>query len=772
MTETLVDRLAQALDSALRFNPAEADAPIALLWPDEHRQWESIIPALQQRRRVVGYGEYDPEGRQGPAYWLRCVIVGALPLDDAPDGIPIVYLPGISRSHLRSIKEAPAEVVPLASLQHRSLWFTHMNGKDWSVRALLSDPDRGLGLNVAGDEATAAALPKSLGHLANQQVSSLEAHYINAPFLNNLVNPDPVRSILSWLDDPSAARERPGQAGWSAFVDQCQVDYGVDPERDGELAGARRLGEAEGAWAEVWRRFRESPSDFPGIVDRLRAAEPEELFPKPAGAWPSRAAEAEDSLRIALSALADEPVGAARQRILELEAEHKERRGHVWADLGHTPVVLALEHLAEVARLTPNGPAGTTVDDIAGWYATEGWRVDRSVLAALNEVDAKADLNPVAAALTATYRPWLDLHARSLQAAVGTAANAGTYVATAAPMTAAGDVVVFIDGLRLDVAHLLADQLEGGGATAPLSTGFAALPTVTQNSKPVLVPVDQSVFVAGDGLAARRGDDGPAAGVSVLRGLLNQAGVQVLGPNDLGDPTGVAWTETGELDHLGHSQGLRFVQVIGEQVQRISRRIEELLDNGWQRVTVVTDHGWLLLPGGLPKNDQLPVALTEAKKGRCARLKVGATTDLPTVPWHWDPNTRIAAAPGISCFEANQEYEHGGVSPQECVVPRLVVTRSGSSMQTNAAITKAQWRGLMLRVEFAELPDGATVDLRTEAGDPGSSIAEMARITGGQGKVLLLVEDDDLEGVPAHLVIVASDGTLLQSRPTTVGQNR
>ncbi len=139
-----------------------------------------------------------------------------------------------------------------------------------------------------------------------------------------------------------------------------------------------------------------------------------------------------------------------------------------------------------------------------------------------------------------------------------------------------------------------------------------------------------------------------------------------------------AWTETGEIDHKGHDLGVRLAHELDDEVSRIARRIRDLLDAGWSTVTVVTDHGWLLLPSGLPKNEGLPVAATVSKKGRCARVKDGATVDVPTVPWHWDKDVRIALAPGISCFEANQTYEHGGVSPQECIVPRLTV-RAGAT---------------------------------------------------------------------------------------------
>jgi hypothetical protein len=249
------------------------------------------------------------------------------------------------------------------------------------------------------------------------------------------------------------------------------------------------------------------------------------------------------------------------------------------------------------------------------------------------------------------------------------------------------------------------------------------------------------------------------------------AGVQVLGPDDLGDPTATAWTEAGEIDQRGHELGLRLAYNIDDLVEQIARRVRELLDAGWIKVTIVTDHGWHLLPGGLPKNEGLKAAATATRKGRCARIKEGAHTDLPTVPWYWDSNVRIALAPGIECFEANQVYEHGGASPQECVVPWIAVTATTTGRSAGAEIAKARWRGLTLVVEFAELAADATVDLRMNAGDPGSSVAQRGRSTSQANKVMLLVEDDGLEGKQVRLVVAAKDATLLIDHPTTVGRN-
>jgi hypothetical protein len=771
VSETVLDRLERAIDDAASYDGNVFEPPVALLWPDKARQWEGSIEQLRVRRRVLTLGNHQPAEHRGPAYWLRCVVAGSLEVD-GPDGLPVVYLPGVSRDDLRSIASDDGMLAPLVALQHRTQWFTQPNAKDWTIRALFANKDRGLGLNVAGDEATATALVAGLHHIIEEQMTRLDGRHVDASFLNGLLNPDPVRLLLRWIDSPNTVRDDLGETGWAAFVQQCKSDYGFNPAAAGVIEAALRLGLAEGSWLQVWQRFRDSPAEYPDIPSRLREAQPALLLLPNPGAWPGPAGDAEEALRAALVGVEHLPASEARVQVLKLEEEHKARRSYVWADLGWTPLALAMEHLAEIVRGVASACPTGSVSAISSWYAEGGWKVDRSVLRALDEVDRIADRSAVAAALNAVYRPWLDQSAKALQDAVGPEANSGAYASSTAPTPAAGEVVVFIDGLRLDVAHLLAERLEGGGVDVATLVGLAALPTVTQTTKPVLVPVDQSLLGPGTALDACRAPGGASAGVQVLRSLMGDADVQVLGPQELGDPAGRAWTETGEIDHKGHDLGPRLAHELDDEVQRIARRIRDLLEAGWSKVTVVTDHGWLLLPSGLPKNEGLPIAATVAKKGRCARVKDGADVDVPTVPWHWDKDVRIAVAPGISCFEANQTYEHGGVSPQECVVPRLTVTTVATTPVSRAEITNIKWRGLTLVVEFNDLPDGAKVDLRRYAGDAGSSIADLARVTGGSGKVILLVEDDDLEGEQAQLVVVAVDGTVLLQRETTVAQNR
>lgn len=771
MTETVLDSLAVALDDAASSDGNVYAPPVAVLWPDKARQWENSIETLRGRRRIVTLGSYDAAGGNGPAYWLRCVVAGTIAFD-GPAGLTVIYLPGVARDDLRSVAANDQRLAPLAPLQHRGQWFTQSNGKDWTIRALLTNKDRGLDLNVAGDDSTAQALVAGLKHLLQQPLSRLRGRYIDTAFLNSLLNPDPIRLLLRWIDDPSAMRQELGGVAWTAFVAQCKSEFGFSPETAGVIEAAAKLGAAEGAWEQVWLRFRESPVDYPGIPSRLHDARPFELFTPSNLVWPQDNEAAEDQLRAQLVDLRALTASGASAEIARLEKAHRERRGSVWSQLGESPLALALEHLAQLAEKCSSVSTASTVGQLRQAYATEGWKADLAGLLALSEVAEDRDVKAIASALEAVYKPWLEAGAKELQDAVGPESNSGNYVASSAPKPSASEVIMFVDGLRLDVAHLLADRLEGAGAKVTTDVGLAALPTVTQTSKPVLVPIIQSLLGPGEALDARRLSSGATAGVQTLRSLLAEAGVQVLTSQDLGDPSGRAWTETGEIDHKGHDAGTRLAHEIDVEVTRIARRTRDLLDAGWAVVTIVTDHGWLLLPSGLPKNENLPAASVITKKGRCARLKGGASVDIPTVPWYWDKDVRIAIAPGISCFEANQPYEHGGVSPQECFVPRLTVTASPATVSSRAEITSIKWRGLTLVIEFADVPDGAKVDLRRHAGDAASSIADLAKFTSGTGKVMLLVEDEDLEGMPAQLVVVGTDGTVLLQRETTVGQNR
>ncbi|MBT5956465.1 MAG: BREX-1 system phosphatase PglZ type B, partial [Candidatus Marinimicrobia bacterium] len=249
--------------------------------------------------------------------------------------------------------------------------------------------------------------------------------------------------------------------------------------------------------------------------------------------------------------------------------------------------------------------------------------------------------------------------------------------------------------------------------------------------------------------------------------LLQDNGWQVLKRTELGDPDGKAWTEIDSIDKAGHSGNLP--QQIDGIIKEIRDRIRQLMDAGWSQVKIVTDHGWLFLPNGLPKI-ALPKSLTENQWGRCASLKVGVSTPDKLFPWFWNPNHHFALADGISCFRAGIKYAHGGLSLQECLTLHLVVSQSTiESVSSSAVITEIGWRGLRCDVIVEGGSSEMVVDIRLESDNPDTSIVLSQKALEVNDKTSLLIPNDGLLGQSATVVIITSAGQLVSQTQIVIG---
>ena len=89
---TVVERLKASLEAASAHHPNDADKPAAILWTDRDSQWRRILPRLRglmPQLPTHGLRKYSPDGRSGPAIWLRCAIDRVLDsprLTSFPDG--------------------------------------------------------------------------------------------------------------------------------------------------------------------------------------------------------------------------------------------------------------------------------------------------------------------------------------------------------------------------------------------------------------------------------------------------------------------------------------------------------------------------------------------------------------------------------------------------------------------------------------------------------------------------------------------------------------
>lgn len=777
----VLDHLLKAVRDAAVFNPEVQVAPACILWPDRDRQWEAVMPVLQaELPELLILGDYASDQRVGPAIWLRCVIAGQAPDVLLPKNqTPMFYLPGVSRQDLRAIESCPDQLKPLAELQYRGVIWSQINAKDWTILAFLKSDQGGLGLDVAQDNDTKNAMQLALYRLLDEDVSLLKGKRLDKDYFNTLLTGgDPVRDLLQWLDLGDAFQATRGANEWKAFVEVCKSQLAFNPQAAGVLAGANKLAMREGPWHAVWERYSEAPKRYPNIPGRIRQCRPPDLglFDIPGeklSGWPQWNEEQESALQRELLALNQLPAHAARKRVLELEKTHAPRRDLVWTELGESPLALASKHLAVVAEVTKTALAAGSVADLQAGYANQGWHADDAVLSALACVDKASDFDAVTAAIRAIYLPWLEESARYLQQLVDGAVYPGGRISEApAFYQVDGQCVLFVDGLRFDAGRRLTAALETRGCQVAEAMSWTALPSVTATGKAAASPVRTQISGNDDGddfepCVATTGQS--LKGGYHLKKLLNDNHWQVLDRTENGDGQGNAWCEYGDIDSEGHARGWKLAKHLDPLLAEIAERIAALLDAGWNSVRVVTDHGWLLMPGKLPTL-QMSKDLTDNQWGRCASIKPGASTSERLYPWYWNPNQQFALADGVSCYGRSVDYTHGGLSLQECLTLVLVVTRGGGAAgQQVVEVTDIAWKGLRCTVGVVGQYANLSLDIRTQAGDPASSVVVSVKPLKGNGTASVVVENEELQGQEAVLVLLSVSGELVTEVNTVIG---
>jgi nitroreductase len=107
------------------------------------------------------------------------------------------------------------------------------------MRALLHNEDKGLGLSVADDKETTEALSRAVEIFLARPLEGLRSQTLDASFFNELLNPDHVRSLLDYLNDPAGFAALVGAAQSAATSSNLQLWSIVsvqDPETRSELA--------------------------------------------------------------------------------------------------------------------------------------------------------------------------------------------------------------------------------------------------------------------------------------------------------------------------------------------------------------------------------------------------------------------------------------------------------------------------------------------------------------------------------------------------------
>lgn len=241
--------------------------------------------------------------------------------------------------------------------------------------------------------------------------------------------------------------------------------------------------------------------------------------------------------------------------------------------------------------------------------------------------------------------------------------------------------VVIVDALRYDCALAIADQLKGQEvAVEPMR---AELPTITPIGMTALLPLSTatvSLEVNGNNLFPKvNGKD--CAQRNNRLALMAENGadcrdidhVEAMGTSadGLGDLLVVFGHD--QVDHIGHGSADTLIRHLDVEMGRIARLIRKLHRWGYDRVHVVTDHGFILLDESkLPAEVKCDKSWCVVLKERFALVPAEADVPLATFPCSWDKSLRVAVPPGLAFFRAEKSFSHGGVALQELVIPHLI----------------------------------------------------------------------------------------------------
>lgn len=775
----LADGLARALLEAADAFERGALWPAAILWPDPERQFASVYESLRGAlapRGIALYqlGAYDPTTGTGPAIWLRCLLDTDLPgASPAPGTVPVILLPGVTSAALKHPQTLDREVHSLVELQYRGEIFRNRRqARDWTIGPFLRSPEQGLGLDVASDGRTDDAAAAALKTLIVYPLRDLPNRKLTAEDFHRLIEPDEVRRLLQWISDPPAAKAGRSANEWESFRALMRGTYAIDVNAKGARQMAvERLAKGGGAWAKVLARVDDAPQQWRIVCEQMRAAEPSQqgLFEDPTPGTSADNLHQETLLAGELERAADLPHAEALARVIALEDQHRTRRVTRWARLGEAPLAQALEPLARLAVGVREPVPGGDVPGIAQAYADEGCGVDMALIDALAASGAHVAI--VGSIARSLYLPWLDnLSNRFRQAMDNCGASARPQPLKVAP----GTCLLFVDGLRYDIGRRLAERLSASEVLR-LSWRLAPIPTITATAKPIVTPVADQIGGAGrvaDFLPMETSSGKPAT-TDTLRAAMKARGVDVLLGNDTRGPSAphaIGWTECGNLDKDGHMMGARLAAQVAGEIEMIAHRVEALRRAGWARVRIVTDHGWLLVPGGLPKAT-IAASIVDTAWSRVARLADGAAPEVKSMPWHWDESVRIAVPPGASAFRAGEEYAHGGISLQECVIPDILIgEESGANRSASGVRIKSiAWRRYRLSVTLvADAPDHE-IEVRLIERDPSSRVSA-ERFSADGNQIDLRVDPDMDEQTPVVVVLLDEHGSVVDARKTIIGE--
>ena len=342
------------------------------------------------------------------------------------------------------------------------------------------------------------------------------------------------------------------------------------------------------------------------------------------------------------------------------------------------------------------------------WYVERGWEVDRAhrrLEIARNDLRVLGDLEPAFTSARVAHEDWLDATLLAFTNAVertgfdvGQLGRQGDIHAKWVRDAPAPIAYVWVDALRFELATDLADGLRADGHGVELHAAVAAAPTITPVGMANLTPgagTGLSLELDGSDLAIRVDGSKVATVTDRVARLRAAHGDKVLdrtletvagqGEKELKRALGDAdllLVRSQELDAAGESGMLNAAWSQFTAVLDLLRNLVARLGQaGVRRIVITADHGFVTLSRGLGPNRSIdpPAGGTGHLHRRSWVGKGAATTEstlrVPLASTGVPSDADLIVPRGLAVFRAggSKQFFHGGLSPQELVVPVIVV---------------------------------------------------------------------------------------------------
>ena len=281
--------------------------------------------------------------------------------------------------------------------------------------------------------------------------------------------------------------------------------------------------------------------------------------------------------------------------------------------------------------------------------------------------------------------------------------------------------VIFVDALRLELAHALVERLQRDldPGDLNLNSRLVTLPAVTDVCMPALLPDgDKRKVNYADGWQVTIGASGNLAVKAERIAYLREKYAKIQVYNEISEllktPTDqipgsaeLYVTFHTALDSIGEEAHELALTVFSEVLKDVEQAIRKFREAEIAEIHIVTDHGFLLLDD-VSEADKVPVKDVPAFK-KSSRYLVGQglghTDQLRfPIPGAEDLEGWFARGIGVLRTPGKYNYTHGGLSLQEVVIPCLTVSQKTSGGMIDVEMSAPdELRGKLLKVKVQAL---------------------------------------------------------------------